>query len=521
MALLLLCVLLAPLIGLAWLISLQSEVSNLKLRLSKLEKSEADVSLPTSVQMPSTPVPPAPVQKVSALSVNSVSPAPIESVSVVQIFSWVGGFALLLGIGFVIKYALDNQLLSPQIRITGSVIFGLGLWLTGLLLKKQIHQTTACTLCASGLSIAYLAFFAAHAYYAFVGLHLAFILLLITSLLAFGTSLWKNAQGIGIFAQIIGFMVPFLLHAENPNYFFLLSYTAFIALASIGAAWKRQWNGLLVGSLVFVGISQLVVLCQMSLSQLNLLFGFCVLFGLLFIGISYQKKEGTFLIAFAAVTWFLVGGYVARCVGDIPAVHVISFLSWTILLMLLYSLPVFLFFKRWGASISAWISLLLSAGAGALYVYIVCYCTYHVKDGSIPFLFMCIYGLVQYGVQRKLLPAGAPCQVGLVGLGLLNIFFLTWGIICQFEHAYLTLLLATEGCVFLFLAKIKQMSWLHGVSLGLVGIALAKLFLADIWILEMLTRIAVLIGVAIVLIVGAFIYQNLRSHRVEKKADPK
>ena len=94
---------------------------------------------------------------------------PVEPVSVVQVFSWVGGFALLLGIGFVIKYAIDNQLLSPQVRIVGSVIFGIVLWAVGVYLKEEKHQTTACTLCASGLSIAYVAFFAAHAYYAFVG----------------------------------------------------------------------------------------------------------------------------------------------------------------------------------------------------------------------------------------------------------------------------------------------------------------------------------------------------------------
>ncbi len=510
--------------GFIWLMVLQDEVSTLKVRIAKLQSAQekpscaaetAKVQTSPAVQnaqvaqaKQTAPVqqPVIPAQK----STMPVKETPQESMSIVQVFSWVGGFALLLGIGFVVKYAIDNQWLSAQVRIMGSIILGVGLWVTGICMDNPSHRTTANTLSASGVAIYYIAFFAAFHYYSLVGLSTVFVMLTFTSLLAFGTSLWKDSQGIGVLAQIIGFIVPFLLPSEQPNWFFLLSYTAFISLASIGVAWKKNWDSLLFVCLGFVGFSLLVVLCRMPLAQLNLLFGFCLLFGAIFGGVSYQRKRGDFLLGSALVTFMILGGYLMRCLGVILPTQAPYFLTWTIALILLYSVPIFIFPARFSDSISSWITLLFVLGFGAAYIYFVGYFTYDIKSGILPFLFMCVSGLVFYGVSVWLPKQALQRSFALAGLGILSIFFLTWGIICQFDKEFLTLFLALEGCAFLFLAKYKRVPWLHGVSIGLVGLALTKLFFVDIWALEILPRIIVLIGVAAVLILGAFLYQNFK-----------
>ena len=257
----------------------------------------------------------------------------------------------------------------------------------------------------------------------------------------------------------------------------------------------------------------------MSLSQLNLLFGFCLLFGIIFAAIAYQWQKGYFLLGSAIVTFFMLGGYVARCGGTVLPGDATCFFLWVVCLLVLYSAPVFIFPARLADSIPSWVTLLFVGGLGAVYIYTVSYCTYHIENGLIPFSFMCVYGGVYGAVLTGVLNPLKQRDFALAGLGLLNIFFLTWSIICQFEREYLTLFLALEGCAFLFLAKFKQVSWLHGVSIALVGIALAKLFLADIWMLEILARIVVLIGVAVVLITGAFLYQNIKPKKEDESVE--
>lgn len=64
------------------------------------------------------------------------------------------------------------------------------------------------------------------------------------------------------------------------------------------------------------------------------------------------------------------------------------------------------------------------------------------------------------------------------------------------------------GCIFLGLYK--QVPFVRKVGLVLIGAALFKLFLFDIWLLETLYRIIGLFGVAAVLMWVSFVYQRLR-----------
>ena len=42
----------------------------------------------------------------------------------VKLFAWLGGFALFLGVVFFVKYSFDNNLISPQMRVTEGRIDG-------------------------------------------------------------------------------------------------------------------------------------------------------------------------------------------------------------------------------------------------------------------------------------------------------------------------------------------------------------------------------------------------------------
>ena len=235
-----------------WLLALQDSLGGLRFKIRQLEKRLPQQTAETAENAPAqTPVSqaapaaqtdagqeePAVRQERAAEPAKPASPAPQKpDFTVAKLFSWIGGFTLLLGVIFWIKYAIENDLISPELRIAASMLLGVGLWTVGALIQKPAFKTTSDTLCASGLCICYAALFSAYYFYQLLGQPAAFILLGLTALAAFGTAVWRSAKYIGFLAHIIGFLTPFLFPSKDPSLFFLLSYFAFINAAAAAAA---------------------------------------------------------------------------------------------------------------------------------------------------------------------------------------------------------------------------------------------------------------------------------------------
>ena len=118
-----------------WLAIVQGNVSDLAWKIGKLEKKLAE--LQTNKEFTKTsnetvqpaPLPPAPVAEkpTDTVAPQEIIPKPQSEFTIVKLFSWIGGFALLLAAGFWVKYALENNLISPQMRIGAGLLCGLAL----------------------------------------------------------------------------------------------------------------------------------------------------------------------------------------------------------------------------------------------------------------------------------------------------------------------------------------------------------------------------------------------------------
>lgn len=73
-----------------------------------------------------------------------------------------------------------------------------------------------------------------------------------------------------------------------------------------------------------------------------------------------------------------------------------------------------------------------------------------------------------------------------------------------------TLAWALSGALCLCFALKQKGTWLTKSGLILIGVALAKLFLCDVWKLSLGARIITRIGVALVLLAMSFLYQQVR-----------
>ena len=230
-----------------------------------------------------------------------------EPISFIQIFSWIGGFILILGIIFGIKYTLENNLISLTLRVALGTLLGVVMWFTGILLKEPKIKTTSDTLCACGLCTCYSIWFAAYYFYNIVSINIAFAILTIISLISFATAVWKNSQYIGILAQIVGFCTPVLFNVENQNIWFLLVYVGLINAAAISAAIKRNWTNQLFISLFFTLLSFIAILNVSNILQLA---AFATIFALLYtiIASKYnQTKLLSYSFLFSLIDLLVIG----------------------------------------------------------------------------------------------------------------------------------------------------------------------------------------------------------------------
>ena len=238
-----------------------------------------------------------------------------EGIATAQVFSWIGGFTLFLAIVFLIKYSIDNNLLTPVMRIVLGSAVGLILLVSGLLIRKEKIQTTANTLSGTGLAILYAVVFCAYSFYQLISMQTAFGLMVVIALMSFAVALYKKAKYIGFLAVITSFLTPYLVASQEPNMLFFLGYLALVNAAATATALKARWNSLLMTAFIFTGLSQMTTWFALSTTDTTLAIGFgifCILYCAAATWICLKKEDAistpcrATLLSFIILNLFLV-----------------------------------------------------------------------------------------------------------------------------------------------------------------------------------------------------------------------
>ncbi len=351
---------------------------------------------------------------------ESIPKKPAFHISFVQLFSWLGGFILLLGIIFAIKYSLEKELISPTLRIVLGTLTGIGMWIAGALLRKPRVKTTSDTLCACGLCICYAVWFAAYYFYHMIPPAITLALLAFISFACFATAVWKNAQYIGILAQLVGFVTPFLFHSETPHIWFLLIYTGLINLAAVSAAVKRNWTHQLFTGMAFTFLCFIAIIQPGNLLQLTV---FPMLFILLYAAVATWRQHTGLLrasFAFATITLLVLTSCASSLLPAEGLPYVITFaliFSIGFGLLSLWKKQEDLCFCALAFTFVAFISVATSKSFIALFILV----------GLLSFFF----GILSAKWEKRSLQVGS---MALAALGFITLFFdLTNGL----EQSYL------------------------------------------------------------------------------------
>jgi len=243
--------------------SLENEVRNLRPHAVPAPTSEAAVAAPKAfgvgprlpVTTPAAAVPekesvPPPIpEKFVERAVPRIAPPPRPPINWEQfmgakLFAWIGGLALFLGVAFFVKYSFEHNLIPPALRIAIGFVVGVSLLIVGLLLKRKENAVTAQTLCATGILVLYAVTFACRSYYhfAFFGLIPTFLLMTLTTAVAFLLAVRLNAIVVAVLGIAGGFLTPALLSTGQDHPLGLFVYIALLDVGLLALAQRKGWN---------------------------------------------------------------------------------------------------------------------------------------------------------------------------------------------------------------------------------------------------------------------------------------
>jgi uncharacterized membrane protein len=179
---------------------------------------------------------------------------------------WLGAVALVLAGIFLIKYSIDNELLTPAMRATLGLILGVALtaageWLRRRPLQKQLAAIkpdyVPGALTSAGLFICFASIYAAYGLLGLLSPTVAFIGLAIVALVAFALAA-LHSPIVAVIGLLAGFATPALVSSSDPNATILFAYLALIAAAAYAVVIYRGWGwlayGATLGGLLWTGI---------------------------------------------------------------------------------------------------------------------------------------------------------------------------------------------------------------------------------------------------------------------------
>jgi uncharacterized membrane protein len=172
---------------------------------------------------------------------------------------WAGGLALALGGIFLVQYSIERGLFGPGARVLLGALLAIALIAAGEWLRRgelgaklaglpAAHIPSILT--AAGTTIAYATVYAAYGLYGFIGPASAFVLLGGVALATLAAAL-LHGPALAVLGLVGAFVVPLLIVTEQPNYWALTIYLAFVTAASFTMARARHWRWLIDITAIF------------------------------------------------------------------------------------------------------------------------------------------------------------------------------------------------------------------------------------------------------------------------------
>ncbi len=159
-----------------------------------------------------------------------------------KLLNRIGAIAMIIAVGFFLKYAFDNNWINEWTRVSMGAAFGVGmLFLANYFHRKEL-TVFAQGLVGVGVSSLYLSVYAAYNFYQLMPQLPAFGLMMGITVIAFLQALKYDSLAAAVMATAGGFLTPLLLPTAHPNEVGLFTYMALLDVGIlILVVAKERW----------------------------------------------------------------------------------------------------------------------------------------------------------------------------------------------------------------------------------------------------------------------------------------
>ena len=153
----------------------------------------------------------------------------------------IGILMLVIGMGFFVKYSIDNGLLSPLARVVLAGCAGMAMLGGGARLLGGHYQLIGQGFLGGGIATLYFSVFASHGLYRLVDLPVAFGMMTVVTLLSGVVTLLFDSKLTAVLGVLGGYLTPVMLSSGVVNYPGLNTYLLVLGLGILGVSAFRHW----------------------------------------------------------------------------------------------------------------------------------------------------------------------------------------------------------------------------------------------------------------------------------------
>jgi uncharacterized membrane protein len=185
---------------------------------------------------------------------GGVEPPELESLESrigTQWLLYIGVIAIVIGVAYFEKLAVDNAWLGETARVIQGAVLGLVLTYAGLRFVRAGYAIYGQMVTGGGAAILYLSTYAAFNFYHLIDRPAAFVLMVgITAMVAWLADR-QRSQGLALFAVGGGFGTPFLLPGTMDAQMALFGYDTVLIAGTMVLSARRTWPALNIVSYLF------------------------------------------------------------------------------------------------------------------------------------------------------------------------------------------------------------------------------------------------------------------------------
>ena len=154
----------------------------------------------------------------------------------------VGVLILVIGIGFFLRYSIQQGWIGPEGRVALSLVFGAGMLVAGIRVLRTRYDLLGQGLMGAGVSTLYFGIFAAYNFHGLISAMPAFVLMAGITTTAAIVAVRFNTVLVAVLGIIVGYGTPILLETTDTNFVGVFSYLLLLGVGVLGISARRNWH---------------------------------------------------------------------------------------------------------------------------------------------------------------------------------------------------------------------------------------------------------------------------------------